>query len=145
MKTLDEAHLARAASDYAVANTPLFLIRKLREDPVVHEISNSFRDEEILAAFRQAVEVEPQTAEDYVRPYVFLVALALKPRDICLRAAAQVPHMEKWDWLEYVQRVLVASYVPTISETLRVQQRAASEGLQIRTDAPVESVIIKLS
>jgi hypothetical protein len=113
MRTFEEANLASAKQTYAVANTPLFLIRKLREDSAVLEISSSFEGSAIIEALKEVLEHNPQTPEEYVRPYVYLVALAQKPQNVFLRQALSLAGHEKWDWYEYVAAVLLETYMAT--------------------------------
>lgn len=118
MKTFDEANLANATQMYAVANTPLFLIRKLREDSAVFEIAASFSGSVIVDELKAILEREPRTAEDFVRPYVYLGALAQKPEDSFLRQALALPGRERWDWYEFVAGALWEMYMATAVQTI---------------------------
>lgn len=113
MRHLSEANLTNAVQMYAIANTPLFLIRKLREDSAVSEIALSFDGEVILEELRNVLRHDPQTAEDYARPYVYVVALAQKPEDRFLRQAFSLAGRQKWDWYEYVTGALLEMYMAT--------------------------------
>jgi hypothetical protein len=81
MKSLSEATLGMACEVFAVANTPAYLIRKLRQDPEISEISRSISDEEILAALRLAVKEDCAILLNAVRPYAYLVALSMKSKN----------------------------------------------------------------
>lgn len=118
MKKFDEANLANAAQMYAVANTPLFLIRKLREDSAVLEIAASFTGSAIADELKAILEREPRTTEDFVRPYVYLSALAQKPEDSFLRQALSLPGHERWDWYEFVAGALWEMYMATTVQTI---------------------------
>jgi hypothetical protein len=48
MKAFSEISFKDAAQTYAIANTPLYLLRKLHRDPFVHEISASFSGSQIF-------------------------------------------------------------------------------------------------
>lgn len=118
MTTFNEANLANAAQMYAVANTPLFLIRKLREDSAVFEIAASFDGAAIVEELKNVLQRDPQTPEDYVRPYVYIAALAQKSEDRFLRQAFSLPGHEKWDWYEYVAGALLEMYMATKIQTV---------------------------
>jgi cytochrome c-type biogenesis protein CcmH/NrfG len=106
-----------AESVFAIANTPLFLVRKLRADPAVQELARENTEEEILSALRAAVRNEPQSARDYVVPYVYLIALAIKNNTAALRKAIEIrpPYA---DWYDYIANYLVQSSTPTVRNTL---------------------------
>src|SRR5882724_11742419 len=103
MRSFAEVDFSQASHAYAVANTPLFLIRKLQQDPVVHEVSRSFSGEEILEELRRAVEHEPRGLVEYVRPYVYLAALSRQQQGVYLKTAGQLTNAAKWDWFEYMR------------------------------------------
>ncbi len=137
--TIEQVDLSHAASTYAVANTPLFLVRKLREDPAVSEIAKLFSGDQILAALQLTVQDKPTDLFDYVRPYVYLVALSMKETDTYLRKAMELPNTRKWDWFNYVALALLQTYTPTTSMAVRASSPVINaEASAIRSDAPVE-------
>jgi hypothetical protein len=143
MRSFAEVEFSQASHAYAVANTPLFLIRKLQQDPVVHEISRSFSGEQILEELRRSVEHEPRGLVDYVRPYVYLTALSRQQQDLYLKSAGQLANSAKWDWFEYMRQVLLSTYAPTSAQ--EVQPRSAILNSEpTRTDAPVLQTEITL-
>ena len=74
MNSPREEDLTNAARVFAVANTLLFLVRKLRFDPLVQELGRRFSGTELLDALRSSVAEDPKNLEGAVRPYVYLVA-----------------------------------------------------------------------
>ena len=142
MKSLDEANLSHAAQMFAVANTPLFLIRKLRDDPVVNEMANVFAPDDIINHLHKAVEHEPETLLDYVCPYVYLVALSKKPQDKFLKDVADMPGSERWDWFDYIRRVLLETYLPTGNQVIEMPGQLHSHNVNIRTEAPVKEQVL---
>jgi hypothetical protein len=139
MKSFTEADLSEACSAFAVANTPLFLLRKLRKDPTVLDISRSFRGEQILEEFKKAVLQEPKNLEETVRPYVYLVALANEPSDEYLREVAKI-ESSNWDWLGYMIQVLLETYTPTAQEDIWVPGAIVQAPVTLSSDAPVNDV-----
>jgi hypothetical protein len=114
MNSIDELDLSEAFKVYAISNTPIFLLKRLRADPATNEISRSFSGEKILAALNELAGVEEKHATDFVRPYVYLVALSKLPEIGYLRAAGDINGVGKWDWFKYIQQVLVESYSPVV-------------------------------
>ena len=94
---LNQIDLTEAEAAFAVANTPQFLLRKLRADPAVRQIQSQFKGKDVLKALKAAVHHKPNTLRDSVRPYVYLVALFYYLDISYLRGAAKIvaPH---FDW-----------------------------------------------
>jgi hypothetical protein len=109
----------QAETALSVANTPLFLLRKLRSDAVVVEIARDLHDEELLNALRTAAQHEPTNIRESVLPYVYLVAVALKGKRALLEQAANVdaPHAK---WFKYISSFLLQSFVPTSRKTISI-------------------------
>lgn len=135
MRTLQDINLASASLTLAVANTPLFLLRKLRADPSVHEIAASFGGDEILAELSRLACSEPRDVIDYVRPYAFLVSLSMLPSIDYLKRVASIKGTDRWEWFSYIHRVLLDTYIPT--EHVPLKQDQSPVGPSIRTDSAV--------
>ncbi len=122
MSELEHIQLPSAESAYFVSNTPLYLLRKLREDPVVAALATSATGEELLYALRKAAREEPSSIAERVRPFVLLVALAMKDDIRRLREATTVQLPSANEWFDYIRRVLIETYRPTIHTTLKTPQ-----------------------
>jgi hypothetical protein len=96
-------------------------MKKLRTDSSTIEISRRYSGEQILTALHSLVDVAAKDATDYVRPYVYLVALSKLSDVQYLRSAADIPGTERWDWFRYIQQVLMETYSPLISTTIKVE------------------------
>jgi hypothetical protein len=136
MSALNEISFTEAEHTFAVANTPLYLIRKLRQDLTIYEISRSFSGDQILAELDSALRVKPASLADYVRPFVCLVALWHKPEDKYLKMSPQIPNATEGDWYNYVRRVLIETYSPTINLRVQAPPRAQLSRPSVHTDAP---------
>lgn len=112
MKTLDQVDLAEAEAIFAIANTPHFLIEKLRADPAVRSINSIFKGEDVLNELEAAVNDKPPTLRAALRPYAYLVALFLNPNISYLERAAKLP-APNFDWYEYIGNVLIKEYQST--------------------------------
>jgi hypothetical protein len=143
MNSFAEANLQEATQAYAVANTPLFLIRRLQEDPVVNEISTSFTGEQILQELRNALARRPESLLDYTRPYVYLVALSKLPSSEYLAAVETVGN-EGWRWVSYIKDVLLAIYSPLSTANVlgEVARLAPDYAALTHTDSPTSSSIV---
>jgi hypothetical protein len=144
VKNIWEFNLDQAALAYAVANTPLFLLRKLREDPLTREISSSFSGDTLFTELQNALKHRPESLQDYVRPYVYLVALSMKQEDRWLRDAVRIPSVESWNWFRYLQHVLLETYVPTETGTINIPPSVCQIGVTVRGDGPVVRQVVNL-
>ena len=116
MKPLDQIDLAEAESIFAIANTPHFLIEKLRTDPAVRSINSTYKGEDVLKELEVAVQKKPLTLSAAVRPYAYLVALSFNPNISYLKRATKLP-APNFDWFEYLGNVLIKEYQST-SDTI---------------------------
>jgi len=136
MSALSQISFSEAEHTFAVANTPLYLIRKLRQDPTVYEVSKRFSGEEILGELKHVLMVEPSSLADYVRPFVYLVALWHMPDDKYLKMSPQIANASERDWYKYVKRVLIETYSPTIDLRVQLPSRVSSSMPSFQSDAP---------
>jgi len=102
---------------YAVANTPLFFLRKLKEDQAPSELARKYTSEEIFNALKESLVADIQSRTDYASPYVFLMALAKKDDLNLLRSVENLPGVERFDWFQYIWRVLVETFSPKLITT----------------------------
>jgi len=133
MTALSQIPLPEAEHTFAVANTPLYLIRKLRQDPIVYEISRSFSGDQILAELNRALSVKPSALADYVRPFVYLVALWHMREDRYLKLSPEKTDAGEREWYNYVRRFLLETYSPTIDVTVQIPPKVTSG---VQSDAP---------
>lgn len=144
MKTFADANLSNAARIFSVANTPLFLLRKLREDASVQEIGRSFLPDEILVELRNALSATPADVEDFVRPYVYLVALGTQDaRHLEKIGALNDVQKWSWEWFEYLRQVLSEVSIPTVDQTLKMPAQATTT--VSRTNSAVERQLIVIT
>lgn len=150
MTTIDQFPLTLAQQTFAVANTPLFLIRKLRVDPDVHEISRAFDGIQLLAELERSLQSKPENLRQSVLPYVLLMSLFFKGDKSFLTASGTVARNYEDDWFEYVRQVLIQTYRTTQFTTLKAQQPTstlipAHPKSASATSAPTSAVILKAS
>jgi hypothetical protein len=146
MKNMVEADLGQAVQAFALANTPLYLLRKLREDPALQEIGRQFSGEQILVALEEALKQEPKSLLDFAKPYAYLVALSFKADGKPLSEAAKLPNTNKWEWFAYIQAVLTQTLVPTA--TFHIESKPTPlkpDSLPVRATTPTERQFIQLA
>ena len=132
MKPLDTINFAEAYASYAVANTPLFLVRKLRDDDAVREVSRQLTSDEILQALKLSIEHRPLDIDSTIRPYVLLVALYMKPTIDGLVEAKELsaPH---WRWFAQIRDHLLATYYEVDVQKVTIQSALVGSVRQLRT------------
>lgn len=135
---LSKLDLTEAGRVFAVANTPLFIVRKLQGSPSVTEVARDYSSARILASLSRALKSKPRDFISHVRPYVYLLGLAEKRDAAALAQAAMLasPHHK---WFPDIVQWVVKSGVPT--NYANVDARQGSTKLSIEgSNAP--SVII---
>jgi hypothetical protein len=135
-----EFDLTEASHIYAIANTPLFLVRKLKEDPIPRKISEQCSAEQILGVLRTAAGVLPATIIDAVRPYAFLVALWLMPEPDGLERAAEFD-APNFNWYGYILAELLRTFSPVQMQDVQALN-LQSPLIVARSDNPITSVIV---
>jgi len=129
-----------AEAALAVANTPLFLLRKLRADPIVASLARDRNAEELLSSLREISQKEPQTLQDLVLAYVYLVSLSLKENLSNLHAAAAIPIQA--EWYRYIANYLAQSAEPTVRVNLTFPQHWSANNVSIKSSSNTQ--LIKL-
>jgi hypothetical protein len=102
-----DANLNVAAGALVVANTPLYLIRKLRSDASVQGLSREFNGQALRDALRLTASTRPVDHVSAVKPYAFLVALAMKPSGDELRDSMNIVAHPAYEWFDFIRRALV--------------------------------------
>ena len=110
--------LKLAAENMVWANTPLFLLRKLREDPAVRDIKDKCSPSAVYRALRSIAKTKPATFEDKVRPYAYLVALSQMAEPAFFNKAARVRVVHA-PWFRYIADYVQETTRPTLSVEIR--------------------------
>src|SRR5436309_2500197 len=105
---MDGINFRQAQGSFLIANTPIFLLRKLQADAAVQRLAASMTGEQLLAGLRTVSATEPQTLEQAVLPYIFLVALSFRMDEPALlrRATLVTPHSAH-RWFDYIRTILI--------------------------------------
>jgi hypothetical protein len=125
---------------FLLSNTPLFLLRKLRSDPVVAEIAHDLSGKELFDALHKAAQQEPKNIVEAVVPYVYLVALSVKGDFALLKQASDVraPYSR---WFKHISEFLLQSFIPTSRQAVSVSPPSGT----IQTTLPSADVTIPTS
>lgn len=119
-----ELGLAEAAETYAIANSPLFLVRKLQDDPVIRNIAERYSSQEIIEGLRESITSKPSTIIDAVCPYALLVALWFKPEISGLDEAAGIPAPD-FHWYGFAASALLSTFSAVQSQNIRQGRQSA--------------------
>ena len=136
MKSTHAIDLTEATQAFAVANTPLFLVRKLRADEAVRSLAREFGEQELLEGLRLSIAEQPTDLTSAVRPYAFLVALSLKLQADGIKKAAEIS-APNWEWFDYISNYLITSFHPV--QTTRIVLSTQSQPMEY--EAPPRSTI----
>jgi hypothetical protein len=118
MKIIQGLDTSSARTAFVVANTPSFLLTRLRSDPAV-AAARRHSEQELLQALKRAVHKSPKTGDDYVLPYILLVALAGKGSRAALEQAAQIeaPHH---NWYKPIVETLIKTFGATSVHAINI-------------------------
>lgn len=134
---------ANAEANFVVANTPNFLIRKMRDDPAALALSQSLSGQQILEIFKAGVASEPATMRELVIPYLCLSALSRKETASYLIAATAVASAEQFKWMAAYNKILVETYRPTSRQVFQVP--AIATPISKISGAPVTHKVLQVS
>lgn len=114
-----DVDLSEAGSVYLIANTPLFLARRLQTDPSADLLSRSCSGEDLYAGIVEALQKDPENSIEAVRPFMYLIALRGQDSPGLFFRAAEL-HSPRHPWYTTVARVLEATFIPQVNESIWV-------------------------
>ena len=107
-----------------VANTPSFLLDRLRKDVAVHTVVDNMSGAEILAALRLALAKPAKDPSETVLAYVFLVALSsVDPNDVELWKQISSVDLSGLEWGDVIRALISAEAIPTTALEVSVCQQ----------------------
>jgi hypothetical protein len=115
----DEIDLTEAGYTYLISNTPLFLIRRLQDEPSVPLLQEECSGEDLYSGLARALGKEPESSAEAVRPFAYLIALRNQESPDTFFRAAEL-RSEFHPWFKTAARLLEATYVPNVNTTLLV-------------------------
>jgi hypothetical protein len=97
-----------------VANTPAFLLERLRKDVAVQTVLDNMTGAEIVAALRDVLARAPKGPVELVPAYVYLVALSsADPQDRGLWKQISSLDLSGLEWGNTIRALISAEAVPT--------------------------------
>jgi hypothetical protein len=97
-----------------IANTPAFLLERLRKDIAVQYILDSMSGREIVRTLSEALASPPKDPSEIVPLYIYLVALSsVDPEDQELWNQIRSLDLSHLEWGEAIRRLIYAAAVPT--------------------------------
>jgi hypothetical protein len=97
-----------------VANTPSFLLDRLRKDIAVQYVLDNMSMPEIVQAFTEASKRPVNDVAELVPRYVYLVALSTAdPRNQEIWSQISALDLSQLEWGEAIRRLVRAEAVPT--------------------------------
>jgi len=107
---------ASAMEAVLVANTPSFLLDRLRKDIAVQYVLDNMSPPEIIKVLREALARPVQDVTEIVPRYVYLAALStVDPQDQALWQQILSLDLSNLEWGEPIRRLMRAEAVPTTS------------------------------
>lgn len=85
MIDFEAINLNAAKTHFALANVPMYIARKLREDPAILKIALENSADVLLDEFARRVANEPTNLREQVYPFALAVAAALKQDAFALK------------------------------------------------------------
>lgn len=143
MKKPDDIDTLGAEGSFAVANTPLFLLRKLRGDPAVIELARNFSASDILRALKKSIRKRPHSLSDSVRPYVYLIALSIVGDAAELKEASTLAAPDA-DWFSYLANFIFVTHRPTTYTKITVPNTVLSSTVLFQSHLPTTFRIIEI-
>jgi hypothetical protein len=99
-----------------IANTPVFLLNRLRKDVAVQTVLDNMSSEEIVAALHNALARVPSSPVELVPAYVYLTALSsVDPQDEGLLREISSLDLSRLEWGDAIRSMILAEAVPTIT------------------------------
>jgi|BogFormECP12_OM1_1039635.scaffolds.fasta_scaffold07515_3 hypothetical protein len=97
-----------------VANTPSFLLDRLRKDIAVQFVLDNMKPHEIVAALREGLANPPSDPVALVPLYVYLVALSsVDPSEQKIWNELRSLDLSRLEWAETIRSLVLADAVPT--------------------------------
>jgi len=119
MTKLEASCVKIAASYLAVANTPLYIPARLREDSSIVQLGKSIESADLLWKLKKSLLVSPRSLASEARPYVYLVAIASQNNYPVLQQAVSLSSPNH-RWYRQIADFLNAVAKPTTIQVSRI-------------------------
>ena len=105
---------------YLVANTPLYLYRKLRNELSVEQLAQVHRPTELVQFITEVDRENDRSASRVAAAYAATVALTYHPPGAVAEALAQAPPVRHLNWVADILAIWEQSRISTTVESHRV-------------------------
>lgn len=95
---------------YFIANTPLFLYQKLRENDFVVSLSEA-NTEELIEEFRKRINSPIRKDSELAEVYAILIALSFKKKDEVEKIFKEASQI-KYEWFSIIANYYLQNYNP---------------------------------
>jgi hypothetical protein len=130
-------------TNFVVANTPNFIVRRIREDKAPHLLSQNFSAEQLLKMYVEASAKKPDNLRELVTPYLLLSALWLKTDIKYLRDAIVFSPHPQYKWLRAFAQILIDTFRATT--VVRVGPHVLDNSVFVKSGSAVNYTSIDLS
>jgi hypothetical protein len=139
----EQINLTETANIYLIANTPIFLIRRLQADSSVYALAQLCTASDLYDAIVSSLAKPPEDPIEAVRPFAFLVALRIQNCAQLFYKAAELPapHLP---WFSTVARMLGVTFVPNANVTMTVTPPPSLTDFSGSTTRTVASGVVEV-
>ncbi len=127
-----------AVAAFAVANTPMFLLRKLRSDSAVERLTQLFSTDKLFSDLVASLGKKPENLTDAVKPYALLVALSRKGNLALLKELLKYPAPFS-EWFSEIANILIQTSMPLTTTAFTPPQYLGAERNNFATNSPTKS------
>jgi hypothetical protein len=147
MTTLEPIDLREAETAVVVANTPIFLARRLRENPALQRALELHGPEKIFGALEKISGCKPTDLKQATEAYFYLVTLSLQNNALWLHRARALPcpHV-KWfkDIADYLISIAKATTTASVGNPIQTPQHLIVDPKLPRNPTANTSTLIRL-
>jgi hypothetical protein len=129
-------NLHALAEAYVLANTPGYLLRRLRGDALVGALSSDHTTSDIAAEIDALLRREQLSFDDVLFAYALVTALTLKDYNEAYPALSSLP-IGRLEWGPGILRAWDSTRSATSSGSIRIRPQIASSIVAARSDKPV--------
>lgn len=112
------------------ANSPSFLLNRLRKDNSVAYVADTLKTEEIIDALA-AYSALPKDPTDIVKAYIFLLALSLKENLPSFRDQLLAIELSRLQWGDQIRQQILREAIPTIRTGYRFTNLNKTEATKV--------------
>ncbi|UVK44839.1 hypothetical protein BPNPMPFG_000304 [Mesorhizobium sp. AR07] len=144
--TMENLDLSSVEDHYIFSNTPMYLVRRLKEDAAVASAAKQNSPQFLADQYKTQVRKPPENVREAVIPYVCLVALFLQKQAAKLKEMTALSPDPSYKFIAEVNQILVQTLVPTNVFSGNFPQETLSNNFTInpsKTATSFSSIVVK--